>query len=160
MAEEQVKKLYSKEKIGVTVMLVGLTAAIFLAIGYWAGSQSEFPPPPKEEADLSQLEEPPVRELSGISSEDTSEDRATALNATQDTGSLITQEQAVEMVKKLSEVQSFFERVSYASTQVENDNENNAWSVQVFEDDPNTDHISTFNWYRVDKTTGNITTLF
>lgn len=38
---EVVKKPYSKEKIGVTVMLVGLTAAIFLAIGYWAGSQSE-----------------------------------------------------------------------------------------------------------------------
>ncbi len=43
MAEEQievVKKPYSKEKIGVTIMLVGLTAAIFLAIGYWAGTQS------------------------------------------------------------------------------------------------------------------------
>ena len=37
---EVVKKPYSKEKIGVTVMLVGLTAAIFLAIGYWAGTQS------------------------------------------------------------------------------------------------------------------------
>lgn len=43
MAEEQievVKKPYSKEKIGVTIMLVGLTAAIFLAIGYWAGRQT------------------------------------------------------------------------------------------------------------------------
>lgn len=37
---EVVKKPYSKEKIGVTVMLVGLTAAIFLAIGYWAGTES------------------------------------------------------------------------------------------------------------------------
>ena len=36
----EIKKLYSKEKIGVTVMLVLLTAAIFLAIGYWAGSGS------------------------------------------------------------------------------------------------------------------------
>lgn len=43
MAEEKievVKKPYSKEKIGVTIMLVGLTAAIFLAIGYWAGRQT------------------------------------------------------------------------------------------------------------------------
>lgn len=42
MAEEQievVKKPYSKEKIGVTIMLVGLTALIFLAIGYWTGTQ-------------------------------------------------------------------------------------------------------------------------
>lgn len=37
---EVVKKPYSKEKIGVTIMLVGLTAAIFLAVGYWAGTQS------------------------------------------------------------------------------------------------------------------------
>lgn len=43
MAEEEIKvikKPYSKEKIAVTIMLVGVTAAVFLAIGYWAGKQT------------------------------------------------------------------------------------------------------------------------
>jgi hypothetical protein len=43
MAEEEskvIKKSYSKEKIAVTIMLVGVTAAVFLAIGYWAGRQT------------------------------------------------------------------------------------------------------------------------
>ena len=39
MAEET-KKLASKETVGVTLMLVLITAAIFLAVGYWAGINS------------------------------------------------------------------------------------------------------------------------
>jgi membrane protein YdbS with pleckstrin-like domain len=39
MAEEKAVKMFSREKIGVTVILVLITAAIFLAIGYWAGGK-------------------------------------------------------------------------------------------------------------------------
>jgi hypothetical protein len=39
MAEEKTGKLVNKEKVGVTVMLILITAATFLAIGYWAGAR-------------------------------------------------------------------------------------------------------------------------
>ena len=40
MAEEKTGKLASKETVGVTLMFVLITAAIFLAVGYWAGINS------------------------------------------------------------------------------------------------------------------------
>lgn len=69
MTEEKtqvIKKPYSKEKIGVTVILVGLTAAIFLAIGYWAGTESaalkDQEMPTYEQCQMCQ-ESPPTPEI-------------------------------------------------------------------------------------------------
>ena len=52
---EDIKKPYSKEKIGVVVILVLITAAIFLAIGFWAGVKSG-----KSEERSTTISTPPV----------------------------------------------------------------------------------------------------
>jgi len=60
---EVTQKPYSKEKIGVSIIFIGLTAAIFLAVGYWAGTQSLMNgyPVPQDSVISPEPPEPPIK---------------------------------------------------------------------------------------------------
>lgn len=72
--------------------------------------------------------------------------------AYQKTGSSkITEEQAVEIVKKLPEVQDYLKRVPNGRVEVDNELEGQ-YNVHVYEIKDG--HTATFNWYQIDKTKG------
>lgn len=64
---------------------------------------------------------------------------------------IISRNEAVENVKTLSEVKDYLKTVPQAQVSVSGE-ENNLYFVQVYE--IKNGHTATFNWYQVDKTTG------
>lgn len=65
----------------------------------------------------------------------------------------VSKEQAVAKVKTLPEVVDYLKKVPNGIISV-NGEEDNAYLVQVYEF--KNDHTATFNWYKVNKTTGEI----
>ncbi len=65
----------------------------------------------------------------------------------------MTETQAVDNVKKLPEVQDYLKRVPNALVEVDNESEGQ-YNVHVYEIKDG--HTATFNWYRVDKATGEV----
>lgn len=66
---------------------------------------------------------------------------------------LISKENAVVKVKALPEVKDYLKRISNGQVLI-NGEENNSYMIQVYEYKNN--HTATFNWYKVDKTTGDV----
>ena len=66
---------------------------------------------------------------------------------------VITEEQAVETVKSLPEVVGYLKRVPNGMVEVNGDDDTQ-YMVQVYEIKDG--HTATFNWYQVDKTTGEV----
>ncbi|MEK7597853.1 MAG: hypothetical protein AAB441_04380 [Patescibacteria group bacterium] len=65
----------------------------------------------------------------------------------------ITSQNAVEIVNGLSEVKSFFSTIQNARISADtSQSDNKFWVIHVYESFP--DHNATFNWYKVNKTTG------
>ncbi len=69
----------------------------------------------------------------------------------------ITEKEAVIKVKALPAVMEYLKRVPRGRVEV-NGEEENEFHVQVYEIKDN--HTATFNWYSVDKTTGEVKELF
>lgn len=65
----------------------------------------------------------------------------------------VTKETAISKVKALPEVMDFLKRVPNGQVAV-NGEENNLYLIQVYE--VTNGHTATFNWYRVDKTSGEV----
>ena len=72
-------------------------------------------------------------------------------------GSGLTEKKAVVKVKALPAVVEYLKRVPEGRVEM-NGEEENEFHVQVYEIKDN--HTATFNWYSVDKTTGEIKELF
>lgn len=71
------------------------------------------------------------------------------------TPDLITSEKAAEIVRDLSEVKSFFNKTQNAKIALdESQNNDKFWTIQVYESF--LDHNVTFNWYEVNKNTGEV----
>lgn len=71
----------------------------------------------------------------------------------------LTKQQALEKVRLLPEVQEYMEIVPNVRFMVEESSENpNIWTVRVFEDKET--HTATFNWYEVNKETGEVKPVF
>ena len=69
----------------------------------------------------------------------------------------LTERKAVAKVKALPGVEEYLKRVSHGRVEV-NGEEENEFHVQVYE--IKDDHTATFNWYSVDKITGEVKELF
>lgn len=76
-----------------------------------------------------------------------------SLKFTDSPTSQITEDEAIARVKSLSEVVDYLKRVPNGLVSV-NGKEDNSYLVQVFE--MINGHTATFNWYKVDKTTGEV----
>lgn len=68
-------------------------------------------------------------------------------------GPLLTKNQAVEKVKMLPEVIDYLKRVPQARVEIGSE-ENNSYLIQVYE--IKNGHTATFNWYEISKTTGKV----
>lgn len=76
----------------------------------------------------------------------------------------VTEEQAVNVVKNLPEVDKYFKNYPDINTFIQAEERgDNYWHVQVAEvvedtaiGENRTGHTATFNWYKVDKTTGEV----
>lgn len=98
----------------------------------------------------------------------TTKTTTTTSKTTKATGKfLITEDGAINLVKKMPEVKQFFANVSksgIAKPAITMDRkEGNAYVVHVFEivnDGPDSSHTATQNWYYVNGKTGKITTEF
>jgi hypothetical protein len=72
---------------------------------------------------------------------------------------LVSKEEAIEKVLSLPEVVDYYKLVPKAKAVFSSSNENsNVWHIHVYEDKDT--HTATFNWYKVDKTTGEIEKIF
>ena len=72
---------------------------------------------------------------------------------------LISPEEAVEKVKSRKEIIAYLKRVPNAIIQAQSTtDEENSYQIQVYE--VKNGHTATFNWYNVDKRTGEITAEF
>ena len=72
---------------------------------------------------------------------------------------LISPEEAVEKVKSRKEIMAYLKRVPNAIIQAQSTtDEENSYQIQVYE--VKNGHTATFNWYNVDKRTGEITAEF
>ncbi|MDO8648996.1 MAG: hypothetical protein Q7R81_04410 [Candidatus Peregrinibacteria bacterium] len=78
----------------------------------------------------------------------------------QNSGQDISQEAAIEVVRNRPEVVKFESTLVKAGTvaHIDAQSEDKEWLVQVYE--VKGGHTATFNWYRVDKKTGQISTEF
>ncbi|RJQ35782.1 hypothetical protein C4559_06425 [Candidatus Microgenomates bacterium] len=65
----------------------------------------------------------------------------------------ISKEEAVAKVKALPDVINYFKRVPNGQVSV-NGEEDNSYLIQVYE--VKNDHTATFNWYNIDKATGEV----
>lgn len=74
------------------------------------------------------------------------------------TPSNFTQEQAVEEVKNLAEVKNYLEEVPAGRVELESSEKEGEYLIHVYE--IKNGHTATFNWYRVDKATGEIKSEF
>lgn len=70
--------------------------------------------------------------------------------------SKITAAQAVENVRKLPEVQDYLKRVPSGRVEIDNEDEK-IYHVHIYEIKNN--HTATFNWYEIDKQSGEMKTL-
>lgn len=68
-------------------------------------------------------------------------------------GNIVTEESAISKVKSLPEVVDYLKRVPNSLVEV-NGKEDNVYMVQVYEF--KNGHTATFNWYEVNKTTGDV----
>lgn len=72
---------------------------------------------------------------------------------------IVGQDQAALLVYNLPDVKDFLKRVSKGHVVLDHEDiTRNVWVVHVYEDLP--DHTATFNWYYVDKTTGEVSKEF
>src|SRR3989338_2193740 len=72
---------------------------------------------------------------------------------------IISPNEALAKVRELAEVKSYLEQVPNAKVEVDStDEETNTYLVHVYE--IKNGHTATFNWYTVDKKTGEITAEF
>lgn len=76
----------------------------------------------------------------------------------------ITKEGAIEKIKNLPEVKDYSSELEKAGSKVQFNAEDSeeVWSVQVFEivSQGENSHTATFNWYRVNKKTGEVSKEF
>ncbi len=70
----------------------------------------------------------------------------------------LTQEQAVERIKGLTEVKNYLEEVPAGRVELESSERAGVYLIHVYE--IKNGHTATFNWYRVDKATGEIKSEF
>lgn len=74
---------------------------------------------------------------------------------TNNQNSVITSQKAIEIVTALPEVKEFFNKNLNAKSSLDESQSNNkVWMIHVYESF--TDHNATFNWYKVDKITGEV----
>ena len=85
---------------------------------------------------------------------------ATPAPAPQSSGQEISQQAAIDAVRALPEVREYEKTLAEAGTtaKIDAQSEDAEWLVQGYE--IKDDHTATFNWYRVDKTTGRISAEF
>lgn len=71
----------------------------------------------------------------------------------------ISQEEAVQIVENLPEVKDYKSRVKNSQVEYDHLNEDeNKWVIHVYEQ--LSDHTATFNWYEIDKNTGEFSKMF
>jgi cytoskeletal protein RodZ len=135
------------------IVLVLFTAVLFFVIGSDYATNNVTISTQQGPEELA----PPVPDMPSATPATSATAASSATETT--TSSQVSSSDAVEKVKNLPDVKSFYTRVDDATTEIDNSKTNSSiWSVHVFENGADT--TATFNWYSVDKLTGEIKPMF
>lgn len=136
------------------ILAVIISAVVFGGGGYWLGkNKSGDNCPLANRCSLDLLTATPTSLIP------TGPVSSTADTTTTTTPTGVSKEGAVEKVKKLQEVKDYLARVPKGIVEFDHeDTAANAWVIHVYE--IGADATATFNWYNVNKITGNTSATF